>query len=101
MCLDKPGDRLQPHIRPTARDHQLFVRVSTLEYCGSGITLRTAWANIDSLRANGLEDYLWLRVPATVRLLRARDRTQDTWLEHPVPLRCVGYPPNSDLLADL
>jgi hypothetical protein len=81
--------------------HQLFVSSSFLEYAGPGITIRTAWGNIDSLRVDRVEAYLWLRVSATVVLIRSSDPTLDAWREHTVPLHCFGYPANSDLLADL
>jgi hypothetical protein len=81
--------------------HRLFVSLPALEYVGPGITLRSAWANIDSLRGDGVEEYLWLRTSATITLVRSRDPTLDTWREHTVPLRCFGYPTNVDLLTDL
>src|SRR5689334_3072323 len=45
---------------------QLFLSSPALEYRGPGISIRTAWGNIESLRTDDVEAYLWLRTPATV-----------------------------------
>jgi hypothetical protein len=81
--------------------HLLFVSPSCLEYHGPGATIRTAWSNVVSIRADGAEEYVWLNEPAAVTMFRSADPAMDAWLERTVPLHCFGYPSNPDLMGAL
>jgi hypothetical protein len=103
----------QPLLPPAATDttgtlyispdqhHCLLIVPQYLEYGDPGVTIRSTWNNIQSIRTDTAEDYLCLSSPAATKMILSGDAVVDAWMAQTIPLRCFGYPVNQSLLTNL